>query len=706
MTKVVRTRKTNARLLASRLGRPSSLLISALCSLPGVASAEDPPEATPYFTDKTTTNFPSTVENGLQCPVIPAGEDPEDWPGPGCYTSWLVVTDIDNDADPDILFANGGRYYSLGYAEESTVFLNDGTGAFQNVTTSKFGGASSRLRQLSVGDVTGDGLPDIYQPGGYGADLDKLWIQQDDGSFVNKADLLLPGKLKSLAGSSHLGDLDGDGDLDLIVADWGVPPLTRGAQPGNTWVYLNDGAGGFAQQPTNVIPPPMRSIQNLGSNGKADPNDHGWGRTPIDIDMADIDGDFDLDIIVNHRNGQSRLFVNDGTAHFDDHTGANETLNYPYKLGPYVYNQELCDFDLDGDLDMFLDNAGPKPAGGEGNFSQVLVNDGTGHFADESATRLFGEPGGDDNAVKCADFDGDGYYDLFVASLTVPGEKVLINDGTGKWTYVSGALPSLTLGGAIEDDATLGVDIADLDGDGLLDIVTGQGEGGKSWMDRIYLGSDNSKPDVTPPAFRKVEEVVAVPGEPTVIRFGVRDRVTSETGQMIKSAVFTYDTGSTSETLPATFVGGDLFRAVIPAQPNGTTLKIKLEITDHANLTTTKDIELLVGTIVTPEPDAGTPDAGMSGGDGDGDAPAPGDGDGDAPAPGDGDGDAPAPTADGGISCDVPDAGAPDDDDSSDDCSVSSPGLPGHGNLMAGLIAGLAMMFRSRQLRRRARAQK
>ena len=63
-----------------------------------------------------------------------------------------------------------------------------------------------------------------------------------------------------------------------------------------------------------------RSGGIVGSDGKVDPADHGWGRTPIDIDLADIDGDFDLDIIVNHRNGQSRLFLNDGTAHFDDHT--------------------------------------------------------------------------------------------------------------------------------------------------------------------------------------------------------------------------------------------------------------------------------------------------------------------------------------------------------------------------------------------------
>jgi len=711
MTKAVKKNRKARRTAASLERRSKAVMTTmALSCASAVAAAQDAP--TPYFTDMSETNFPQTKEAGLPCP---------DDTKPGCYTNWLVITDLEKDGDKDILFANGGDYYTpSALPTESTVFVNDGSGAFQNVWSSKFGSAVSHLRQVSVGDVDGDGDLDIYQPGGYGLDLDKLFIQGDDGSFTDKASSKLPGKLTSTAGSSHLGDLDNDGDLDIVVGDWGVPPLTgnNGVLPGNTWIYLNDGAGNFSQMPTNAVPPPMRSIQNIDPNtNKVDPNDHGWGRTPIDIDLHDIDGDFDLDIVVNHRNGQSRLYLNDGTAHFDDGTysGDNgEIVNYPYKLGPYSYNQELCDVDYDGDLDLLLDNAGPKPEGvTRGDFTQLLINDGSGHFDDLTVGRVF-EPTAiraDDNAVKCADFNGDGFYDLLVVSLTIPGEKILINDGTGKWTHVPGAIPTYLTDskGNPADDATLGVDIADLNGDGLLDIVTGQGEGGASFEERVYFGSDNSKPDVTPPAFRKVEEVTAVAGEPTVIRFGVRDRVTSETGEQVKSATFSYNTGADSETLPASFVGGDLFRAVIPAFPVGTTIQVTLEITDYADLKATHDIELVIPGGEEPTPDAGsepdastsTPDAGMSGGDGD-ESPA---GDGDMSPSGDGDGE-PLPTSDGGVSCPTPDVTGPGKDTSSDDCSVTSPGLAGHGNLMAGLMAGLAMIFRTRTLRRRVRARK
>lgn len=723
MTNVVKKRNPSARRFAAKLGQPGKVaLTTALACVAVVASAQETPpveippplEPARYFTDGTETNFPFKADQGLPCAVKPEGA-PNSWL-PGCFSSFLLISDVDGDDDKDVLFANGGGYYAEGFSEESTVLFNDGTGGFQNVVGTVFGGASSRLRQVSVGDIDNDGDRDIYQPGGYGLDADKLWVQQDDGTFVDKAAILLPGKMKSFAGASHFGDLDNDGDLDLVVADWGVIPLTgQRASPGNTWVFLNDGTGAFSQLPTNVVPPPMRSVQNLGADGRVDPTDRGWGRTPIDIDLHDIDGDFDLDILVNHRNGQSRIFLNDGTAHFDDFTTSvsaeGETiLNYPIKFGPYVYNQELCDFDQDGDLDMFLDNAGPKPAGvtppPAGNFTQVLVNDGTGHFTDESNARLFNEPyadRADDNGVKCADFNGDGYYDLFVAALQTPGEKVFINDGTGHWNWVPDALPSYLKNnnGTPDDDSTLAQDIADLDGDGLLDVVTGQGESGKSFVDRVYFGSDNSKPDTIPPAFRAVEEVVAVADEPTVIRFALRDRVTSETGEHVKSVTFSYNTGDDSETLPATFVGSDMFRAVIPAQPAGTTIELTLEATDYADLKVTKTIELVIPAIEETSPDAGvTPDASVPMGDGDGDAPM-GDGDGD----GDGDGEEPLPTVDGGISCPTPDAG-PDNDESSDDCSVSSPGLGGHGNLMAGLIVGLAMMLRSRSVRRRARAKR
>lgn len=625
---------------------------------PSDASAPDasPPDATTpdaalpgYFEDYTASLFPTTP-----CPAnLDAGIRA------GCFTSWLTLSDIDQDNDLDILFANGGAYYNVGPADPSAVYLNDGKGGFRDVTGPWFNNATNRLRQVAVADIDGDGDRDIYQPGAYGVDLDKLWVQKAPGVFEDQAATLLPAGLKSYAGSAHFGDLDGDGDVDLAVADWGkgapsggTPWSSAANDPGNVWVYMNDGKGKFTQAATTVVPAPILVAARTGANdggvvGQVDGGtlvkDGIWGRTPIDLDMADIDNDFDLDILVNMRNGQSRAWKNDGTGKFTDFTFAGTGIltdagapveaiynyttttsdagvtttsgvfnwdaglapNYPVKRGPYVYNQELCDIDSDGDLDMLLDNAASRPAGQtRSNWSQVLVNVGNGRFEDKSRDYIFGEAGGDDNAVKCADVNGDGKYDLVVASLTIVGEKLLLagqSDGGLVYNSVPNAISQIR-------DPSLGIDMADLNGDGLLDLVTGQGESTPDWLDRIYLGVRDSKPDVTPPAFRAVETVTPAVGQPIVIRLAVRDRVTSESGEHVRSVGLEYKVnGGTTQTAKAVFIGGDLFRAVIPAQPNGTSLSITPVAVDRSNLRGTGTVmEFMIG---TPTPDASVPDA-------------------------------------------------------------------------------------------------
>ena len=447
--------------------------------------------AAPYFDDKTAVNFPAPA-----C-VVENTKDDANYAAKrlGCYTNFLVISDVDGDDDLDILMANGGGYYVRDVAEESSLYLNDGTGSFSNKTTALLGGVTSRLRQVAIADVDGDGDRDLYLPGGYGADADQLFIQSEPGVFADEADARLPPFTWSNAGAAHFGDLDNDGDLDLVVADWGAAPRNS---PGETLVYLNDGKGVFTALDDDYVPLPIAPMV---------------GRTPIDLDLADVDGDFDLDILVNHRDGQSRIFLNDGSAKFTDGT----TGNYPEKQGPYTYNVEACDYDEDGDLDLLLDNAGGQEEVEPFlNLSQVLNNDGTGHFSDVTTETITGEPYADDNAVKCADVNGDGHYDLLVASLTNPGEKVLLNDGSGKFAYQEDGFPEVIVDsgpvgpeGNFVGDPSLGIDVADLNGDGKLDVVTGQGEAGffpkpitlRAHIDRIYLGNATSGVDTTPPNF-------------------------------------------------------------------------------------------------------------------------------------------------------------------------------------------------------------
>lgn len=555
----------------ARHGLLAGVTFLVAMAAPHVASAAS------FFTDATADHFPAPA-----CVVENTTDDP-DYAAKrlGCYTNFLVISDVDGDDDLDVLMANGGGYYTRDVAEESSLYLNDGSGAFSNGTNAVLGGVASRLRQVAIADVDGDGDRDLYLPGGYGANADHLFIQKGPGEFEDQADARLPPFTWSNAGAAHFGDLDNDGDVDLVVADWGAAPRNS---PGDTLVYLNDGKGVFTAADDDYVPPPI---------------DPAVGRTPIDLDLADVDGDFDLDILVNHRNGQSRIFLNDGAGKFADGTDGN----YPEKKGPYTYNVEACDYDEDGDLDLLLDNAGGTQDDPFGNISQVLNNDGTGHFTDVTAATISGEPFADDNAVKCADVNGDGHYDFVVASLTNPGEKLLINDGKGKFAYEDEGFPAVAVTIADHEgkdmsfvgDPTLGIDVADVDGDGKLDVVTGQGEAGffgalGAHEDRIYLGSGESVGDTTAPKFRMIETPVAVAGADIIVRVAVTDSYTSDTGEHVKSVTLSYTVGnSPEETVPATFVGGDIFRAVIPAQAAGAEVSFSVTATDRVDETASSE---------------------------------------------------------------------------------------------------------------------
>jgi len=571
-----------------------------------------------------------TLDTATALPAIQPCQDSQ----PGCYTSWVTTADIDGDGDMDILLANGGGYYTPGKADESVVYLNNGKGVFTDITPTAFNNAKNRNRQISVADVDGDGDLDIYQPGAFGYDLDKLFIQTAPGVYEDRAATQLPDGLMSHAGSCHMGDLDGDGDMDIINMDWNMGSTNTVA---HAIMYTNDGSGKFTLAaiqhdgdfftPTDRLP---ATIPALGVNPPSPPTaslNTGsatfWGVRPIDVDFADVDNDFDIDILVNMRNGYSRIFTNDGYGNFKDGTnwtlttsadGLKQTVttNYPVKQGPYVYNQETCDIDDDGDIDMLIDNVGPKPTnnyswsygggtGGTIDVSQILINDGHGKFVDDTANRVVGEPGGDDNGLKCADLNNDNHYDLIVATLSGRSEKLLMNDGTGHFNFVADGIPYGFSGTGVSGDSSLYHDLSDFNGDKMLDMVTGQGEGG-NFDEKVYYGGGGSVPDTKAPIFRAIQTPAPLAETPTVIRYALRDNVTNEAGQMIKATSVTYSlAGGASKTVKGTFYGADLFRATIPAQVAGSVVTYKLSATDRVgNVATSAAFTFTVPTPVAP----------------------------------------------------------------------------------------------------------
>jgi len=438
----------------------------------------------------------------------------------GCYSHYVLMVDLDNDGDQDLVFANGGGYYQPGETAPLAAYLNDGQGGFTEAGGALFGGFSGRVRQIAAGDVDGDGDVDLYLPDAFGLQPDALFISNGASPPVFR-DL---GQARigrsSRAGATRFGDVDGDGDLDLVVTDWGDDPPSSA---GTAAILLNDGMGAFTE---------------LSGGVPTTTDDVGTG--PIDIDLFDADQDFDLDLLLASRSGDSLLFINRGDGRFDFADGA-----LPGQPGPYVYGPAVCDIDGDGDLDLWLDN------GSANRRAQLLVNSGDGQFIDETELRIPKPQNSraDDNRVQCVDVDHDGDFDVVIASLS-GNERVLINDSAGYFNLRPWSFPKIS-------DASLGIDLGDLDGDHKLDAVTAQGENG-SYLNRVYLGTARQVADTYAPTFRGLHlNSSAAPGGVSSITIAVSDGAITDIGAGIARVFLVFDDG---DQLDATFMGGDLYQ--------------------------------------------------------------------------------------------------------------------------------------------------
>ncbi|MBL7992118.1 MAG: VCBS repeat-containing protein, partial [Candidatus Kapabacteria bacterium] len=212
--------------------------------------------------------------------------------------------------------------------------------------------------------------------------------------------------------SVSFGDVDGDGDLDMAVAN---------NSSNNVSVLVNTGGGAYA----------------AAVNYPA-------GTSPTSVSFGDVDGDGDLDMAVaNTGSNNVSVLVNTGGGAYA------AAVNYP--AGATPRSVSFGDVDGDGDLDMAVAN----------NFSNnvsVLVNTGGGVYA-----AAVNYPAGTDPwSVSFGDVDGDGDLDMAVANNSSNNVSVLVNTGGGAYAaavnYPAGTNP-------------FSVSFGDVDGDGDLDMA-------------------------------------------------------------------------------------------------------------------------------------------------------------------------------------------------------------------------------------------
>ena len=326
------------------------------------------------------------------------------------------------------------------FKSRTRILMGDGRGHFLEESVKRLPFEKDPVTNaIAVGDVDGDGDLDAFVAnfGRFSNEPDRLLINDGKGKFVDRGAQRLPqirgGRSQIVSDTAHFADLDGDGDLDLVYINdvGGLGPLV---------IYWNDGKGKFSFAFGHV--PALPAL--------------GWG-----LEVGDIDGDKDLDLIYGGWVGGIHVLVNDGKGKFTD--GSKTRIS---RTGWLESIPVLGDVDGDGDLDLVVGKQGVSPDKRPGQ-TALYLNDGKGVFTEVTSSRL-PKDDEDTTALYVRDLDLDGDADILVVNQAFAGQKTRFyaNDGKGKFTdRTTAMLPA----GTLTDCANIG--IGDFDGDGDLDLI-------------------------------------------------------------------------------------------------------------------------------------------------------------------------------------------------------------------------------------------
>jgi outer membrane protein assembly factor BamB len=310
--------------------------------------------------------------------------------------------DIDGDGDLDIVLAKG-RHWPL----DNMALFNNGQGGFSK--RGKLGDAPDRTYATAVGDIDRDGDLDMIVSNDR-PDQKKILSNDGTGAFT------LTGTWGSPAWNTRnsvLADLNGDQYPDLLVAN----------RQSASYLLFNDGKG--------LFPPENQKRLAIGS--------------ATTIVGADFNGDGLLDIAVPHRDaGASLIFFNDDTHSFQRTT----------TFGPRSSSTRACatgDLNGDGNMDLVV---GDDRLGG-----MICLNDGKGNFPN---TLSIGPPKLMPYAIVVADMNQDKYLDI-VVGYAEGGSRLFLNEGKGT-AYVESEFGD-------GKGSVYGMATGDVNTDGRLDIV-------------------------------------------------------------------------------------------------------------------------------------------------------------------------------------------------------------------------------------------
>ncbi len=457
-------------------------------------------------------------------------------PAQNLWTDGVAIADLDGDGDQDIVFANGSVYGGTGAAGALAqhLYLNNGAGSF-TAAHAQLNVVNFNAKMVIAEDFDKDGDQDLMYASGSTGSPPRLLLNNGSAVFTDVTATNVPAlALRSF--SLCAGDVDNDGDLDVVVSDGG----TFGGVASQARLLINNGTGAFSDATALRMPADLYNCQ--------------------DISIFDYEGDFDLDIALSGKGSggiQGRLYLNDGTGVFTVSTILNG-------LGTgATYEADWGDLDGDRDLDAMVQSISGVSEGW-GRNDGVLVAPPEFTFG--------GTNGGDDNEMVGFDYDVDGDMDVLVASLAAGGEKMYQNNAA-TFTYVNVI--------QVQGDSSLDAGVADLDGDGDYDIVTAQGESG-NFTNKIYR--NNGAPDTVRPIFLRTSTPSSIGPGGTLFYCLTQDAVQDDS-KAWTTVIYEYTLFGSTVTCgsgTAFHMGGGQFRASVPSTPGTVGIQFQWRAFDPA----------------------------------------------------------------------------------------------------------------------------